>query len=383
VSAYQPGKEDLFASHSVMSKVSFTRQVVRGGFKAFEAFAMAEKARYDQSPAILIASQPDESIKPSDKKPYHELIETTSKQMELLLRNKLRLQTVTTRTTQHAAAAYAFPTLSDVQEVSALANRVGAATIVATGTGVAMDLAKAVTASNSDVDHLVLCPTTLGGTLASSTSQALLLDHLEEALVLHSSGLEARSVDTVVAQLNNVDSVLNKGYKQKAILSCLTIALDCLYRVSKELSVSPNRSIDAILEQAKNLLTDTDSATFTELSDLCFEAGGLLSYGLEGESRSVPLSLAASLFPNSSWGQYDTTTLWAGLAPTFCEIMTSRNPSLGVPLSLPQAPSVVTNESMEALLSHIHANQALWNCLDCSDEQLVAILRKHVLLVHE
>jgi len=363
-----------------MSPVSFApRQMVRGGRKALESFLKAEKSRYDHAPVVLITGQPFVS-KPSDRKPHNDQIDATGKEMEHVLRHKLRLHTVT------AEAGYnSFPTVSACHEAFALADRVGASTIVATGTGVAIDLAKAVAASNKNVEQLVLCPGTLGGALASTSTHPLLLDPVEEALLyqqheqelVRSSGQPARKdVATVIAPLNEKIE-MDELYKRNSILAAVTIALDCIYRDAG----GDAKSVEAILEKGKLLLANVDSVDFADISELCYMAGELLSFGLadNGETRSVSLALASSLFPTSDWGQFNTMTLWASLAPTLREAVLIRHPERDIP-SLPHAPTVVTNESVDELLSHIHANQALWNCFDCSDEEFREILGKHVLV---
>jgi len=411
-----------------MSASSFSRpQVIRGGLQAFEKFMAIEKARFDHAPVVLISGPPapllSESRRGSSSSSgrflqkelshyNHEPIEKAARQIELVLRHKLRLQTITTQqpaSSSSSSSSYDFPTPSDVQHVAALADRVGASTLVAVGSGFHMDLAKAVAVEHKQhsVEQLVLVPTSLGAAQASTASHALLLDPAEEALLVQPPLSIAKSssdedttqqTEIVIAQIDM--ELLDKRYKQHAILASLTVALDCIYR-----DTGDEGSIRTILEQAGRLLlatTNQDAAesattTFAELSDLCYLSGGILEYGLTtATTRSMPLALAASLLPTTSLGQYGTTTLMAGLAPTYLQELerlqttTSscrRQLLLDEVATLPQLVAaadpptlMVANESVEALLSHIHANQALWNCWDCPDDQFRAILSPHVLL---
>lgn len=368
----------LHLTRELMSTAFFApRQMVRGGLKALESFMRAEKARYNHAPVVLITGQPFVT-KPSDRQPYNDQIEATGKQLELVLRHKLRLHTVT------AEAGYNFPTVSECHEAFALTNRVGASTIVATGTGVAVDLAKAVAASNKKVEQLILCPGTLGGALASSTMHPLLLDPVEETLVYQQQEENAGSADlqkrkdvgTVIALLsNNIE--MDKPYKQNSILAALTIALDYIYRDAG----GDTESMEIILEKAQLLLANVDSADFVEIFELCYLAGELVSFGVagNGETRSLSLALASSLLTTAECSQFNTMTLWASLAPTLRKAVLIRHPERDL-IGIPQAPTVVTNESVDELLSHIHANQALWSCCDCSDDEFREILGKHVLV---
>ena len=356
--------------------------MVRGGLKALEQFMTAQKSRYNQAPVVLVTGFPFVA-KPSDRKPHNDHIETAAKQVEFLLRQKLRLQTVT------ADAGYStFPTVHKCQEALALADRVGATTIVATGTGVAVDIAKAVAAFSKNVNQLILCPTTLGGALASTSSHPLLLDPEEEALVVGNEQQlesavrdgEKKHVETVVNQWDNASTVMDETYKQNAILAAVTIALDCINRDVGG-ATGPAR---AVLEKATQLLGNMEAAEFVELSELCHLAGALLSFGLSADSnetRSLPVALVSALCPTTDWGQFPTMTLWAALAPTLRETVSHRFPEMERILpNLPPAPTLVTNESLDELLSHLQANQALWNCYDCSDEEFRDILRPHVLI---
>ena len=177
-------------------------------------------------------------------------------------------------------------------------------------------------------------------------------------------------------------------YKQNAILAAVTIALDCFYRDDGE-RMGPARQV---LEKATRLLSNLETTDFVELSDLCSQAGALLSFGLDRadghsnsqqQTRSVPVALISALCPTTDWGQYNTLTLWASLAPTLRDAVAVRYPAerMDIPQFL-RAPTVVTNESLNDLLSHLQANQALWNCYDCSDEDFREILSPHVLIDH-
>ena len=295
---------------------SFSRpQVIRGGLQAFEKFMTIEKARFNHAPVVLISGPPAPPLSESSrgssssssgrflqKEPSHynhEPIEKAARQIELLLRHKLRLQTITTQQPA-SSSSYDFPTPSDVQNVAALADRVGASTLVAVGSGFHMDLAKAVAAAvehkHYSVEQLVLVPTSLGAAQASTASHALLLDPTEEALLVQPPLSLAKSSDEdatkqteiVVAQIEDM-GVLDKRYKQNAILASLTVALDCIYR-----DAGDEGSIRTILEQAGRLLlatTNQDAAEsadhFAELSDLCYLSGELLSYGSDDDDDSL------------------------------------------------------------------------------------------------
>lgn len=366
-----------------MAAGSVSRPIIRGGFKALEEFLVTGRNRFQESPVVLLTNSPSKASTSTKLRHIENTSIAVNQQLELVLRHKLRLHVVTSTvgSTGGHDDQGPVPTTMQVEQVSALAKRVGATTLVAAGTGHTMDLAKAV--STSMQGNTVLVPTTFGAALAATASHALVFHPVEEALMVISPrklSLERDHTiaDTVVAQLQ-ITEAFDETYKREAILAAVTIAFDGVYRDSYNAA-----DVRSLLDTATRLLTNLDAVTFTEISSLCFLAGQLLSYGLQKggspETRSVSLALVASLLPTTTWAHNSTTTLFAALAPTFHQaVSTEWQQQLSAKLLL-QAPALVTNESLDTLLRHVYASQGLWDCHDCRDDHLRNIIRKHVLL---
>jgi hypothetical protein len=248
----------------------------------------------------------------------------------------------------------AFPTASDVGRCLELAQRAGAGSLLAVGSGVAMDLCKIV-ASQHHCDETILVPATSGGILASAASRSLLLDTHEETLC--SDEGEPTKTTTLV-----IDEISHHRYAQQ---SALLIAIDALHTRRHDLA-----QVATTLQQALD----------GDLTGALLSAGPLLSYGDKGQERSPILTLATSLIP-TVYSNSHVMEFWASILPGRINSMpTGMLAEYADRLKQLQAecPKLaemsMENLPLSKLMEYIRDNQALWNTAEVSDGELEAIL---------
>jgi hypothetical protein len=346
-----------------MSKSSL---VVIEGLKAFTGFLRSEGSRFSSAPVLLIASQGK-----NDK-----AVEEACQRASFIFQQQMGFRTVVF----HSTAQYSFPTLSDVEQATALAARVGASTVAAVGSGSSIDLAKAVYQSKAqhDIEEIVLLPSTPCASIAAASSCSLLFDPVEESLVAHpslaSEGQESRTVALIDQKV--ASSKTNK----ESLYACIGLALDNLLRDDED-----ENTANLIADCVRLLETPSDeSIDPKEVTRLLLQAGEGISFGLDGNTRSLPIALAAGLIP-TDFAQYSTLTFLASLAPSVFQEVHRKNAQSEVTKCVAQhnfdgAPRSLTTESMRTLLSHIHANQSLWGCDDVRDDVIRRVLQDHVVL---
>lgn len=321
---------------------------------ALSKFLQTERSSLARAPILIISSGVGASgtIIPS--------IDHTCRKAQFLTSMQMALRTVQSSITS------AFPTTNQVRSQIELAKRTGATTIMGVGSGAAMDLTKAVLQKYNGKGILVPC--TYGAVIASTSSLPILLDTAEEALVPQDDSHEN---DTAVVIETDV---LDYAHGKEAAWACLAIGMDSLYR-------SPDSAhAMLLLEHGLKALEDE-----SHLPEVLICAGRALDYGLNDCLRSSPLALAVSLIP-SCFPNASAVTFFASLLPGICQLNSAssdleiqvQRKSKEFESDIPSLASLVLHsdaaQSVSTLLSHVHSNRALWQCLDVDDEVLEAIL---------
>ena len=282
----------------------------------------------------------------------------------------------------------AFPTLHDLELRLELARRTGASSLVAVGSGAAIDLAKALS-HEGDWDNVILVPATHAAVLGCATSHSLFLDPVEEALIpLPRTNTKINTTVPLVATLEE-KLVAPMDHQSHAVYASLAIALDAIYRQSHNpLALELFQKASAALDASPQTLTHES------VMKLLFEAGTLISYGLDREDRSTPMALASSLIPRI-FPHVHVLTFLASMVPGLCRVMEGDSihyASYDVSVQtwiqkvlqnnntddIPQL--TVTSDEFKGFsipdmaLSHIRTNQTLWNSLDVPDSVLTELL---------
>jgi hypothetical protein len=349
-----------------------------------------ERATFVASPVLLIQSQPAVAAAgDDDKKHYNTAVDSACRHVQHLLQ-AANLRTVATAQT----LKYAYPTASDIQHLTDLCRRVGASTVVGVGSGTAMDLAKAVVQSIGGRDisssnrgrnaaafeQLVLVPATATATMAAAMSHSLLLNAAEEALTVYPPDSQSlQEIPTVQVVLE--PTLVDDSRQTKALYASLAIGLDCLTRdPTNELAITMIRNSLACLE-----FSDATEESHHELvQETLTTAGGLISYGLENDVRSVPMALAASLTP-TLFTEHDIVAFMASLLPALVEQVDLASilgiaDSSNLEKQLAAAPRIITTETLETLLTTVRDNHLLWNCIDDRNDGLTKALKEHLLV---
>jgi hypothetical protein len=364
--------------------------VVRGGVQRVQQFLQREKSRFRSM--ILVVSTPMEQPIAA-RTGLTRAIQHT----QYLLQQKLGYSAILA----HCSPS-AFPTSQDVDNVMQLSQRMGADVIAAVGSGNAMDVAKAAAFGNSLVDELLLIPLTYGASIAAVSSHALLFDETENALLpqprMETSAEQQPNPSKTIISLTDSTIFDTTGQSEYTLLALLSIVLDWMYQHgSSEEGETSYPKILGITEEILACLTpmaddpEDDRSPHDRRLDLCQLIGHryLPFGGNPEEPRCIPLALAASLIPNS-FPQYSMTTVLASFVPAYCEILLADPDQqenfpefLAMLQRVPvaKAPKIITNEPYGSLLSHIHSNQALWNCYDTDKDDAIyrSLLRHHVL----
>jgi len=319
-------------------------------------------------------------------------------------------------------SAFGFFTPSDVASARDLAARTGAgsSTIVAVGSGTAMDLAKALAADAataasefSRTNHyadLVLVPATYGATMVAAASHALWVDPSQPA-ILPAVPPSAADVDpaatrpipvgntTIIPLLCDPKhrNLVDPERRIDAVLAAISVSLDSLLR--QEDRGQPSRESEARLGRLLRHLiaaTTTTDDNDCPLSEILVEVGARYwSYGLrtgsdddDAQDRSIPLALATSLLPEV-FPEHSALSVMASYAPAMYRLVLEKRPQVVQNeivredlerLLLQEAPKIVSTEPLEVLWEHVQSNQILWNCSDAPPDLLREALRDHVLV---
>ena len=319
-----------------------------------------------QSPMIIICS------KPANEEMVEKHIGSVVQKATFHASMEFNLKVVS------STISSAFPTISDVDRCMEMAQRAGAGTVLAVGSGVCIDLAKIVV-SQYPCDELILVPATSGGILASTTDRALLLDTHEETLC----SANQREPTTTKAQATTlvIDDITHHKYAQQ---SALAIAIDALWAHTRSHDDDPASQITAT--------TTVQLALDGNLTGALLSAGPLLSYGNNTtnnknkgqKERSPILTLATSLIP-TVYSNSHIMEFWASTLPG--QINNYGMPTAGmlteqyvdrlkqVQAECPKlAEMSMENLPLSKLMEYIRDNQALWNTADVSDAVLEAVL---------
>lgn len=352
-------------------------------FNGFTSLLRNERSRFAASPILLISSKPDTAAGTQSNKK----VQDACKLVGFVFQQQFNHRTVVA----HPNSGYTCPTLTDVNNAIELAARVGATTVAAVGSGCAIDLAKAIVqnASSVDFDELILIPATYGGIFASGSSHSLLFDPKEESIVVHPNkdSDDGRVTTTFVnIEASRIDPI---GAKI-AVLAAIAVNLDRSMQRIKSKTVEDIFLSEALLhvKEIKNLsiVSKAEEQSFHEnLTSFLLKSGMQMSYGLGDEERSIPLALATSLIPKV-FPQHTVLGVMASLMTAIYNNLNMEDFSGAEAIvnSLfleckDLLPILVTTESMEVMMSEIHTNQSLWNCLDAPDSVLRTFLKETML----
>ncbi|CAJ1942918.1 unnamed protein product [Cylindrotheca closterium] len=344
------------------------------GLSAFRRFLREETPTLRKSPVLVIASESaDHGVKTL------KAVEDACRAVNYVLTQEMGLRIV------QSSISSAFPTIHDLEQRLELIRRTGASSVVAVGSGAAIDLSK-VLPHQKEIEHLMLVPSTSAAMLAASSSHSLFLDSVDEALVPFPSALGTPQTNTNIISLE--PSYLASAELSHVLFATLAIVLDACYRKS---------SHPILLEAVRNLVEvlgnpdkDRDHATAQEL---LYQSGMLLSYGLGQDDRSIPIALSSSLIP-TIFPHIHVLSFFASLLPGICELVDEQDHDDEAVVKLVQMVKSISPESIPQLavndanldgfsvpdmsLSHIQSNQALWKSFDVPNKVLLQILERSV-----
>jgi hypothetical protein len=393
-----------------------SRTLLSPGITSLRKYLKSEINDLRRAPILLIASSStSESVNLKS-------VADSCQWMKFTLGQEFRLRTIPT------TISSAFPTKESLQETMELMRRTGASTVVSVGSGAAMDLAKAVQAdleekrsdddggNSSNSNRMILVPTTYSGILAAGTSHSLLLDNDEETLVPYPRNYQNIDVGSRVTTVGTLDI---KNYMESVddakfdllLYAVSAILLDSGLRKSSHpnLLMLLHKTIDLITLRNNNSNKDTTttlSETIPELTNLLYQSGGLISYGLgsgdlEEDDRSITIALSSSLIP-TIFPETHPISFIAGLVPGLCHYYSCastgdhRNNDVEEHLlklveilqqqpsedGMHPPPSLSTkDESLQGFsipdmaLSHIQSNQHTCKPLDVPDDVLMNVLQ--------
>eukprot|EP00980_Cylindrotheca_fusiformis_P012558 scaffold3084_cov144-Cylindrotheca_fusiformis.AAC.6 len=342
------------------------------GLSSLRSFLRSEISSLRQSPVLIVASEP------AATHPNHLSVVAQSCQVvNFVLAQELGLRTV------QSNVSSAFPTTADLDQRLELLRRTGASSVVAVGSGAAMDLSKALP-FQKDLDHVILVPSTSAATMAASSTHSLFLDSVEETLVPFPRAVQESNCRTTVALLES--SYIAPAESTHLLYASLALILDACYRKSS------NPRLPEIVQGTLSLLENTGEVLSHEKSmELLSNAGQLASYGLDQEDRSTPIALASSLIP-TIFPHVHALTFFASLLPGICELLdtpefetvsqlVTRVKNIK-PETIPQI--MVSDKTLDGFsipdmsLSHIRSNQTVWKSFDVPDQILVGILERSI-----
>jgi hypothetical protein len=229
---------------------------------------------------------------------------------------------------------YSITALQDIEESLALAKRFGVQVVVGVGSGAAIDVAKSVANiladdGSNDVE-LILSPATLGGCIASTSDEPLLLSTEEEALLPLGSASESwngsmqQVSPTILIDEKDLDDATSdysttlklSPHLSHGVIASLVIALDAAFFNHRrdlpccaEYNDIINKTIDHALQALGQQHGSDNATTGSESVDRNFSSrkrhavsaalysGKLLNLGNQHFRRSAPISIASALLP--------------------------------------------------------------------------------------
>lgn len=339
------------------------------GFKGFTNYLKESLTHFQQAPVLLIQSHAllDSQV---GKLRDCRAVSDACRRAHFILCQQLNLRTVLA----HSSGDYSFPTTpSSPDSVLDLARRTGASSLVAVGSGQAIDLAKTVSGA---FESIVLIPATYTATMVSGSSHALLLDKAAETLVPSPS--EADDHVVVIPE----HSFLHQETRDTAIFAAISILIDAMIWAGQGEDVQVFE--DLLKNLVDNLHVDAmDKVNHELLCRSLLNTGGFISYGLGPFDRSIPIAILASLLP-TVFTNTDATTLMASTVSSLHRLLLEQNRRVAVgsilrSTHLHAAPTIVTTEPMTQLLSYIQENQAHWQSIDVQDRVYLELLKDFVL----
>ena len=313
------------------------------GRKAFQTFLQSQRVQIGAAPILLIESKPLNGV-------VAQHVDEACRWARFLFQQQMGFPTVVYHY-QHS-----FPTVTDQQQASEMAARVGAATVAAVGSGSAMDLAKSMSLMG---DLILLMPATPAAVLAAGSSHSLFYDLAEDTLIP-----KERQCHGTVALLH---SKTEPSLLQESMYACLAIALDNVLHGSSRESTLLDESIRMIREKPSKM---------EDAEDLLLRSGQALRYGLDENSRSIPLTMLASLM-TTELSAYSSMGIMASTVPALVDVLHDKHPFDDNREMLDAAPRAITAASIDSLLAHIRDNQGATGCYDVSNNLLRTILQHH------
>lgn len=307
------------------------------GKKAFQKFLQSKRVQIAAAPVLLIESKPLNGVE-------NKHVDEACRWARFVFQQQMGLPTVVYH------SQYAFPTLSDMQQASEMAARVGAATVAAVGSGSAMDLAKSL-----PLEDLILMPVTPGAVLTAGSSHSLFYDFTEDTLLPR----ERQHKGTVALMHSKSENL------QESLYACLAIALDSVFQEYNKEST--------LLEEAIRIIKE--SSSLEDAEDLLIRSGQSLRYGLDDKKRSIPLALLASLV-TTELTAYSPIGVIASSVPSLLDVLNDKY-SIEDNDLIDAAPRAIASSSIDSLLAHIRDNQAVTGCYDVSDRILRTVLQHH------
>ena len=407
------------------------------GMAYLRSFLQSKRSELARAPILVIASDVVSSSS-STKDPLQQspqpAVQQAIQHVQFTLAQQLGLRTVS------STISSAFPTLEDVESKLELARRTGADStnaIVAVGSGAAMDLAKAVIHNSSSSSRgggsdssplVIMVPATYPACWACGSSHSLLLDSTEGAILPYPpmKGTNDKNYvnNMIIAPLESKfvsPLIMSKEAALQVVYAATSIALDSWYRNKKSKNNPQQEQLLNLISKINTILDgnadstggDNNVTPHEALMEISYQAGSLMSFGLDtvtNSDRSSPLALATSLLAQDVFPPYNILTYYASLLPGMCQIVIedeqqydnddalvqqvtalvqrilssmaggdgSQTPKL------PKPPQLIVRDEYKGFsvpdmtLSHIHANQALWNCLDVNDTTLIRILQHSI-----
>lgn len=220
-----------------------------------------------------------------------------------------------------------YPMQNDIQSACEMMKRTGATNIIGVGSGPAIDLAKACHAE-SDQGELILCPSTLGGLLASTSGTCVLLSQEEETLMPHAIGnqdnitlvLDEKGIAIPSWASRGDDSRGSNATALDAALAGLVMSIDAAISIENDEQNekysdiifqnidASTKCIDIFLQN--NLITDDVKMNAVQTM---IQSGNLLSVGDGDMRRSISHALTSALlpryFPHGNWITFTASIL--------------------------------------------------------------------------
>jgi hypothetical protein len=356
------------------------------GLKGLATFLNNERSKLQRDTIVLIASEPTITTKASSSakfaaQHFRPGVEEAVKQIRALLQQRLafRVAPVQVRT--------AIPDPSSVK-LYEMVKRVAAKTIIAVGSGNAMDVAKWCSAHHHSSIHdddrprrlpiqrIIYVPATYGACLVAHAPHSLTVQPQTGEIAVYDDNQDEDSIydaapgsvippPTVHHVLLDEDHFDTSG-KNIALAAAWAIAAD---------------AAGAETTGALPALPTTMLSSHADIYEFLATTGRTrLSYGLSDDNtrpRSKPLAIAtalqATLFPN-----YSLMEIMASLLPAYYDNDNDNdkgdtNNSMIQALDVPQ---FLTTEPWDTVLDSLRENAATWNCWDAPADDFRTLLSK-------